>query len=156
MTSYRIAGLSPEPFAPWFALDDVQLRAHGMRRVVADAPKRYPCRVSLLDAEPGETLLLLPYEHHPCDGPYRASGPIYVREAAVAAATCENALPAILGTRNLSLRGYDAEGWMLEARTIDGRSAETVLQEIFAQPKVASVHAHNSRTGCFLCRIDRA
>ena len=54
MHAYRIDGLIPEPFAALFALDDQALRAHGMRRVTADSPTGYPCRVSLDEAAPGE------------------------------------------------------------------------------------------------------
>jgi hypothetical protein len=155
MNAYRIDGLAPEPFAPLFALDDASLHAHGMRRVVADSPTGYPCRVSLANAAPGETLLLLTYEHH-TDGPYRASGPIYVREAAARATHFEDELPPMLRTRYLSLRAYDGDGWMLAARTLDGTEADAALAELMADPAVATVHAHNARTGCFLCAIARA
>ncbi|MGO1073468.1 DUF1203 domain-containing protein [Lysobacter sp. CA199] len=156
MTSYRIDGLAPDTFAPLFALDDHQLRAHGMRRVVADSPNGYPCRVSLCDAEPGETLVLLTYEHHACDGPYRASGPIFVREQAARAARYQDELPPVLRTRHLSLRAYDGEGWMLAARALDGDQAEAALAELFADARVSRIHAHNARYGCFLCAIARA
>lgn len=155
MIPYRIDGLAPQWFAPLFALDDAGLRAHGMRRLIADSATGYPCRVSLSEAAPGETVLLLTYEHHPCDGPYRSSGPIYVREAALDAGHYQDRLPPMLRTRHLSLRAYDRDGWMRDARALDGAQAETALAEMLADPAVASVHAHNARTGCFLCRIDR-
>lgn len=154
MSRYRIAGLSPEPFATLGALDAASLRAHGMRRIVADSPNGYPCRISLADAAPGDSVLLLTYEHHPCDGPYRSSGPIYVREGA-ATASYDDALPPFLRTRNLSLRAYNADGWMRGARAIDGADAEAALAELLEDPDTTEVHAHNARTGCFLCRIDR-
>jgi hypothetical protein len=156
MHAYRIDGLAPAPFAALSALSDAALRAHGMRRVVADSPHGYPCRVSLAEAVPGESLLLLTYEHHPCDGPYRSSGPIYVREQAASAAHFDNALPPLLRTRNLSLRAYDGEGWMRAARALDGGEAEAALQALFDDAATAVVHAHNARTGCFLCAIARA
>lgn len=155
MHAYRIDGLAPQAFAPLFALDDDALRAHGMRRVVADSPTGYPCRVSLAEAAPGERLLLLTFEHHDCDGPYRASGPIFVREGAARAPTLRNRLPSILGTHHLSLRAYDADGWMLQARVLEGRDAEAAVQELFDDPRVARIHAHNARYGCFLCAIER-
>lgn len=155
MHAYRIDGLAPESFAPLFALDDEALRAHGMRRVTADSPTGFPCRVSLDEAAPGERLLLLTFEHHACDGPYRASGPIFVREGAARAPTLRNRLPAILATRHLSLRAYDADGGMLHARALEGREAEAAVQELFDDPRVAQIHAHNARYGCFLCRIER-
>jgi len=152
---YRIDGLSPQPFAALFALDDAQLAAHDMRRMVADSPRGYPCRVSLVDAAVGETVLLLPHEHH-AQGPYRASGPIFVREAATQAQAYRNQWPPVLLTRHLSLRAYDAQGWLREGRVVDGAQGEQTLQELFADPAIVRVIAHNARVGCFLCAIDRA
>ncbi len=70
--SFRFSGLSPDPFAPLFALSDSELAGRGMTRVVADSKPGYPCRVSLEDAEPGERLILLPFEHQPAHSPYKA------------------------------------------------------------------------------------
>ena len=61
--SFVIHGLSPDTFRPLFALDDGALAARNIRRVVADADRGFPCRVTLEDARQGETLLLLPFLH---------------------------------------------------------------------------------------------
>ncbi|MEI2453380.1 DUF1203 domain-containing protein [Lysobacter firmicutimachus] len=155
MISYRIAGLSPQPFAALFALDDAHLVAHDMRRMAADSPRGFPCRVSLTDAAVGETVLLLTHEHQ-AQGPYRASGPIFVREAARHAQVYQDQWPPVLLTRNLSLRAYDAQGWLREARVVDGAQGEQAVQDLFADPAIVRVAAHNARFGCFLCAIDRA
>ena len=63
MTGYRISGLPLADFAPLFGLDDAALKERGAMRVVAANKPGYPCRVTLEDAEPGETLILLNYEH---------------------------------------------------------------------------------------------
>ncbi len=80
--SFRILGLPAEPFAPLFELDDEALESRRIRRFVADEPHSAPCRISLDDAVPGERLLLMAYEHQPAASPFRASGPIFVRETA--------------------------------------------------------------------------
>jgi hypothetical protein len=67
--SYRISGLPPELFAPLWGLDATALASRNIRRVVADRDHGYPCRVSLQDAAVGETLLLLPFEHHAVASP---------------------------------------------------------------------------------------
>src|SRR5690242_1470493 len=81
---FRISGLPVAPFVPFFAMSDAELLAHGARRVVArpeDAPLMQPCRVSLRDSEPGEVSILLHFPYHVAPAsPYRASGPIFVRE----------------------------------------------------------------------------
>ena len=55
--AYVVTSLPAEPFAPLFAMDVEALAQRGARRVVADAKLGFPCRVSLDDAEPGETLI---------------------------------------------------------------------------------------------------
>lgn len=83
---YLVSGLPPGPFLPLSGLDDEALRARGASRVVADASPGYPCRVTLEDAAPGETLLLLHWPHLDVATPYRSGGPIFVREAATSQA----------------------------------------------------------------------
>ena len=70
--SFRITGLSPEPFRHLFGLPDADLAARGVQRWAAGPDARLPDRVELRDALPGETLLLLNHEHQPADTPYRA------------------------------------------------------------------------------------
>src|SRR3546814_13682174 len=69
--TYRITGLSPEPFAALFALDDASLAERNARRVTAAADRGYPCRVSLRDADKDEQLILLHHTSHDVAPPYR-------------------------------------------------------------------------------------
>src|SRR5438067_5301127 len=70
MSSFQLVGISPEPFEPLFSLPPEQLATRGIHRVIAQSKPGHPCRVSLVDAEVGEELLLLPYEHQPANSPY--------------------------------------------------------------------------------------
>lgn len=151
--TFRFTGISPEPFAPLFALSDSELAARGMTRVTADSTPGFPCRVSLEDAEVGEALILLPFDHQPAHSPYKASGPIFVRENARRAYDGA-ALPEVLRGRLLSLRGYDAKDCIVVADVVDGADAEATLARIFAE--VAYVHIHNAKRGCYSCRVERA
>src|SRR5258707_9220228 len=108
--SFRIRGLEAAQFAPLFALDDAALIEKSMRRVVIDEPHSAPCRVTLEDAEPGERVLLLPFAHHMVHSPYRAAGPIFVRETALAAFDRIDELPPEFQRRLLAVRAYDADG----------------------------------------------
>jgi len=153
--AYRISGLDPKEFKELFAASEAQLAALDIRRVTAHASHGYPCRVSLQDAEQGETLLLLPYDHHPVAGPYRASGPIYVRENADATAVFEDAIPPSLGHRLLSVRAYDADGWMHAAEVVEGSALEACIADQFALARIDYLHIHNARRGCYSCRVDR-
>lgn len=153
--SFRATGLSLSPFEPLFALDDAALAARGMRRVIADAKPGFPCRVGLVDAEPGERLILLPFEHQPAHSPYRASGPIFVREAARAPFDQAGVVPPVLRGRQLSVRAYDAAGLMVDADVLDGNDVERAIARFFARDDVAYLHVHNAKRGCYACRIDR-
>lgn len=153
--SFRISALPREPFEALFRLDELELAKLGIRRRVAKEKPGYPCRVSLEDAEVGESLLLLPFEHHAVDSPYRASGPIYVREVAMQASPGEGEVPGFFRHRQLSARAYSAKGMMRDASVFEGVALEASLEALFADPKVAYVHLHNAQPGCFMARVDR-
>ena len=154
-TTFQVVALPARPFAALAALPAAVLEARGIRRVIADDKPGFPCRVSLEDAEPGEPLWLLSHVHHDVPGPYRASGPIYVRAHAVAAAPAPGELPALLRHRLLSLRAYDAHGMLVDAEVCEGTALESVVTRLFADSAVAYLHVHNARPGCFMCRIER-
>lgn len=154
--SFQIHALPRDTFVPLFALSDDALRSRDIRRVVADGRPVYPCRVSLQDAAEGERLLLLPHAHHVVDTPYRASGPVYVREAAIEATPDVDEVPALLRTRLLSLRAYDARGMMVWADVRPGTELEAGLDELFALERTDYVHLHYAKPGCYACRAVRA
>ncbi|HVC61061.1 MAG TPA: DUF1203 domain-containing protein [Acetobacteraceae bacterium] len=156
---FRITGLPAEPFLPFFGMTGDELLAHGARRVVATPdmqPSLPPCRVSLRDAAPGEVSILLHYSHHVSPAsPYRAGGPIFVREGVRETASFVNRVPAQQRTRLLSVRAYDDAGIMLDAEVAEGTELEGLIGRMFRRDDVAFLHAHNARRGCYACRIDR-
>jgi hypothetical protein len=153
--SFRAVGLPLSPFEPLFALGDDELAERGMCRMIADEKPGFPCRVTLEDAEPGERLILLPFEHQDANSPYRASGPIFVREAARQPFNVVGIVPLVLRGRQLSLRGYDRTDCIVEADVIDGNAAEEAIARFFENPDVAYLHVHNAKRGCFSCKIER-
>lgn len=116
----------------------------------------FPCRVSLADAEIGEEVLLLPFMHHDVDSPYRASGPIFVHVDAATARPEIGEVPAMIRSRLLSVRGYDAGAMMIFAAVAEGRDLEAHFERAFSDPRVEYLHLHNARPGCYSCRVDRA
>ena len=80
--TYAIEGLAREQFEPLFAMSDEELLARNARRVIADADRGFPCRVSLCDAKAGEALILLNHVSHDVATPFRSSYAIYVSETA--------------------------------------------------------------------------
>lgn len=149
----QFLSLDAAPFAALHALDDDALRALGARRMVCAASPGMPCRVSLQDAAPGERVLLLNHRHLDVDTPYRADGPVYVREGAVPARPAPGEVPALLRSRLLSLRGYDANGYLRDAEVVEGPGLEPVLVRLLGAPKVARVQVHFAKTGCFACEV---
>ena len=153
---FRATGLALSQFKPLFALDDAGLARRGMRRMTVDEKPGFPCRVTLEDAEPGERVILLPFEHQPAHSPYRSSGAIFVREQAAKPFDEVDVVPPVLRGRMLSLRGYDAQDCMVEADVVSGNDVEEAIARFFARNEVRYIHVHNAKRGCFACRIDRA
>ena len=150
---FTVTGLSPEPFKHLYGLSDEDLAAHRARRVIA-GESGFPERIELRDADPGETLLLVNYEHQDADSPFRASHAVYVREGATETASTTG-LPDVLKRRLLSLRAFADDGMMLDADVVDGESATPVIERMLSDGRIAYVHAHSARPGCYLARIDR-
>ena len=153
--SFRIIGLDPAPFAPLFALSDAELAERGVLRRIADDPVGFPCRVSLDDAEPGEELILLSYEHHAVPSPYRGSSPIYIRRAARSACDVIDRVPPALARRLLSVRAYDRDALLHDPSLVEGSELAAHLPRVLADPAVAYVHVHYAKPGCFAARVER-
>ena len=153
--SFRILGLPAAPFADLFTLSDDQLRARRAVRRIADAKPGYPCRVSLTDAEPGDPVVLVHFEHQPADSPYRASHAIYVRPGETTYDRIGE-VPEMLRQRPLSVRGFDRQGMLTGADLADGHDLEALIDRLFADPDTAYLHVHFARPGCYAARVERA
>ena len=153
--SFRVQGLDPELFADLRGLPEVELAAKGVERVFVTEKPSAPCRITLDDAEVGESVLLLSYDHQPADTPYRQQGPIFVREQGKRFEGVDMVPPA-LARRTLSLRGFDARHTMIEAEVVEGADAKAMIDRFFRNPDVAYIHAHYARRGCFAAMVTRA
>lgn len=153
--SFVVTGLPVEPFRPLFGLDAAALAARGVVRMTADSKPGFPCRITLEDAEPGETVLLLNHEHLAVDTPYRSRHAIFVRESAKAPARVDGVVPPVMATRLLSLRAFDAADMMIDAEVVEGTDAAPLIERFLHNPATAYLHAHAARRGCFVARIDR-
>ncbi|HEY4230622.1 MAG TPA: DUF1203 domain-containing protein [Thermoanaerobaculia bacterium] len=153
--SFRITGLSPSPFRHLFGLPDAELRRLGARRYVVDAKPGFPDRIEVRDAEPGETVLLVNHTHQPADNPYRASHAIFVREGADRPCDVVDEVPEVMRRRLLSLRAFDPDHLMIDADVVDGECAQELIGRLFENPRVAYIHAHYAKRGCYAARIDR-
>ncbi|MGB7099230.1 MAG: DUF1203 domain-containing protein [Xanthobacteraceae bacterium] len=142
-----------EQFAPLFALSDEALAAQGAVRRIADGPR--PCRISLTDANPGDELILVNYEHHAVASPYRMRYAIYVREGEETFDEVDS-VPGQLRKRTLAVRSFDADAMMVGWELADGVKLEEAIARLFAEPRAAYLHVHFAAPGCYAARIERA
>ena len=154
--SFRIQGLPASHFAHLVGASDDQLSQAGALRVRISEPHVAPDRIALRDAEPGETVLLLNYEHQRAATPYRSRHAIYVIEGEQRTFDAVDEVPDVLRRRMLSLRAFDEQGMMIDADLADGREVEPLIERLLANPQAAYIHAHYARRGCFAARIGRA
>ena len=101
-------------------------------------------------------MLLINHVCQPANTPYRATHAIFVREGAEQTFDQIDEVPEVMRVRLLSLRAYDQEGMMVDADVVDGMEIESLIERLFSNPKVAYIHAHNAKRGCFSGQIDRA
>lgn len=154
--TFRISGLDAQQFKPLVGLTDQALHALNARRVIADRSGGYPDRVELRDAERGESLLLLNYEHQPANSPYRASHAIFVLEHAVEAYDRVDEIPALLRPRVISLRAFDDSGMIVDAALSPGTELERAIEQLLQLPTAAYLQLHYAKHGCYACRVERA
>lgn len=152
--TYRINGLDPAPYKPLFGLPDEVLAEQGIVRMTVDSPT-FPCRVSLTDRTPGETVLLLNHVSHDVAGPYRASHAIFVTESDEDSATFVDEVPPVFEKRILSLRGFDEDGMMVEAALAQPGESDAIIRRMLDNPAVDQIHTHTATRGCFVAKIER-
>lgn len=153
--SFRITGLPAEPFRELFALSDAELATRGALRRIADAKPGFPCRISLTDAEPGDEVILVHFEHHAAASPFRASHAIYVRRGETTYDAVDQ-VPQQLQTRLLSVRAYDGDGMMIAADVVAGSELEPLIERLFGDSRARYLHVHYARQGCYAARVERA
>jgi hypothetical protein len=156
--SFRVSGISAEVLNEFRQLSDDELRQRNVFRYIADQKPGYPCRVSLVDAEIGESLLLLNFGHLMSSTPYRSVGPIFVRESARETYVRVDEIPEVLRApgRMLSIRAYDNNDMLAGAAVIGTAEIDQSIQKFFAERQAAYLHVHYAAPGCFACRVDRA
>ena len=152
--SFRILGLSPDLFRPFFEMTPAELAAAGALRHVVDEPG-LPCRVSLEHARIGDEILLLNFEHQPAHSPYRSRHAIYVSRGASRAYDEVDVVPETIATRLIAVRAFDADAMMIDADVVDGSRAAETFERLLAHRDAAYLHVHNAKRGCYAARVER-
>ncbi|HYW17016.1 MAG TPA: DUF1203 domain-containing protein [Allosphingosinicella sp.] len=153
--TYKIEGLPRETYAALLGLDDRELAGRNARRVTAGSRPGFPCRVTLEDAEQGESVLLFNYVSHDVPTPFRSAYAVYVRESAAGSACYVDEPPPVFMGRALGLRGFDAEGMLRGALLALPGEADSKIRALFERPEIETIHAHNAAAGCFAAKIVR-
>ena len=153
---FQISALDIEQFSHLFGQDQESLAKQGVQRRVVDSSPGYPCRVSLQDAEVGENVLLMNYEHQPAATPFQSSHAIFVRESASQAMLDTNEIPKMFRHRLLSVRAFDASGMMIDADVVDGEHLESLIERMLANVSTDYLHVHNAKLGCYVGLVERS
>ena len=153
--SFQVSPLPAEDFSALYGLSDDVLAGLGVIASTADAMPGFPCRVSLRDAEPGERVLLLNYEHQKAQTPFRASHAVYVIDGAKEAHPQIDEVPKQLASRLLSVRAFSTEHLMVNADVVEGEKASELFEKMLADRRTSYLQVHYARQGCYAARIDR-
>lgn len=154
--TFQIHALLAEDFAPLFQLSDTDLHTRRARRMTVTESPGTPCRVTLADAEVGETVILVNHTHLDVDTPYRAAHAIFIRQGQPQAHPAPGEIPAAFRSRIMSLRVLDAEGMMIDATALPGTEIGPALNRFLTVPGVEQVHLHFAGPGCFAARATLA
>ncbi len=117
MYLFRVSGIPADVIDEMRYLSDNELKKQRAVRRIVDTRPGFPCRATLEDAEIGESVLLLNFEHLPGPSPYRSVGPIFVRESASETYSKISEIPEVLrvSDRLLSVRAYDETDLLVDA-----------------------------------------
>ena len=153
--SFQIHALPHDQFDHLFTMSDSELANERAIRTTVTTSPGYPCRVSLSDANIGETVILVNFEHQTADSPYRAAHAIFVRENIKQAKPEIDVVPKLFDSRLISIRAFDDKHHIVQADVFDGSHLKESIQTIFQDTKIEYLHLHNAKPGCYLARVTR-
>lgn len=136
--------------------ETANLRSLGGEIYVADSQPGYPCRQCLRDAEIRDELLLVSYDPFSLSSPYRSASPIFLHRNDCGNPDPTGEMPSQLTVRQLSVRAFDPDEMMIEAKVIDGTELPATIEAMFADARARMLHVHNAHRGCYAVRVDRA
>ena len=153
--SFQIHALPEGDYQKYFTMDAAELHANNAQIHEVTQKPSAPCRVRLVDAEIGERVVLVNYEHQPAASPYRSRHAIYVSEGATQATPEVDEVPDVLSVRMLSVRGFDGAHCIHEADVVAGADLAARLDALFADDQIEYAHVHYAQRGCFAAKATR-
>jgi len=122
--------------------------------ITADSPNGFPCRHCLRWAQPGERVILFPYEAIPAGHPYSESGPIFVHADRCQRYSATREYPSDFRNGRV-FRAYNANCGMIDAEVVNGSEPEAVVEKLLQNPETAFVHARSVTHGCYTFGVER-
>ena len=153
--TFQFKPLSHLEFSHLYGLSDAALAEKGIVTMTASSSSGYPCRVSLEEAELGDRLLLLNYEHLPVESPYRSKHAIFVRDGAQAKQPQQGKIPETVAGRLVSIRAFDKRGMMTDATVTEGDAIEKEVVRLLLNSQTDYLHVHTAVRGCYLAAVER-
>ena len=155
MGNFKFIALNHLEFDGLDDLSEQELSERDIVRIKVDTFPGFPCRITLEDAEIGEEVFLLNYNYHSAHSPYKASGPVFIRNNSKTKDYPINEIPEMFLHRCLSLRAYDENGMMLKADVLEGNRLKDKIEDFFNDEKIDYLHIHNAKPGCFNCVVKK-
>lgn len=152
---FQISALDAAQYQHLFHLSDAALAEQKACRMVVTEKPGTPCRVSMADAEVGETVILVNHCHQAAKSPYQASHAVFVREGEETVQLAAGEVPEVLTCRLISVRLFDVNDMMIDADVVPGTELATALNAAFERPDVAYIHLHYAKPGCFAASVRR-
>ncbi len=151
-TNFQIRPLSPEVAE---LARQTRVDRFGNALTVLRDGKPHQCRVCLKMSKSDEGVILLGHRPFESSQPYAETGPIFVHEQTCQPYEDSSTYPSEFPRSAVVLRGYSSDDRILDAQAVGERVVETVIDEMFANPAIAYLHARNLGYGCFMFRINR-
>jgi len=162
--TFEVRGIYPDVLARLRVADDA---GHAPRLVTEEAGGN-PLRCCLRTSKPKERVALVSYaplrqwagETGADPGPYDEVGPVFIHAEPCDGPSGTGYPEEFIGWQRM-FRAYRADGTILLGRLAsadevgDEAAAHRLLDEIFADPEVAVVHARALEFGCFTFEIRR-
>ncbi len=153
MNNFKFIALNHLEFDYLNDFSEQDLSKNDIVKMTVDKYPGFPCRITLEDAEVGEDILLLNYNYHSTESPYKANGPIFIRKNKATKDYQVNVIPKMFLHRLLSLRAYDEDGMMRLADVFEGNILKNKIDEAFNNKNIEYLHIHNAKPGCFNCVV---
>jgi hypothetical protein len=114
-----------------------------------------PLRCCLRDSLDGEAVAMIAHQPAAVGGAYAEVGPVFIHPQ-----RCPgyggSGYPDGFRHRSQLFRAYDARGWQLDNRLVEGADAEAAIEDLFSRPEVAFLHSRNAMPGCYMFAITRS